>query len=65
MWRDLGATYPVLFDEDDAVSRNTYEIYTRPVFVLIDRDMSIVAQDLGPLGMEQIENKALDLLRGE
>lgn len=39
-----------------------YGLDHRPVFFLIDKDMTVVGYDEGPLGMENIERQALELL---
>ena len=62
-WRELGATYPILYDEDDYYTYDVYEITVRPTFLLIDRDMTVLDRDEGPLGLEHVEMQAREMLR--
>lgn len=64
-WRqDLGASYTVLWDVDDAYTQSVYGVRDRPQFLVLDRDHTIVLRELGADGLILAEEAALTLLGG-
>ena len=61
LWADLGATYPVLWDVGDAVT-GEYDVRDRPMFMVIDRDMTILmrrSNEQGQILSEELVEKLL------
>ena len=61
-WKDLGATYPILWDEEDYYTRDVYTVTDRPLFLTIDQDMTIQYRGSNEEGMLRAEAVALELL---
>ncbi|MFT5686072.1 MAG: hypothetical protein ACI8RZ_007027 [Myxococcota bacterium] len=63
-WGDFGATYTVLWDTDDTITQ-AYDVVDRPMFVVVDRDMTIKLRRSNEGGMIQAEALVETLLAGE
>ena len=62
LWRDLGATYTLLWDEGDAYTNDVYVVTDRPLFLVIDRDMTIRYRGSNAEGMLAADAMAVKLL---
>ena len=60
-WLGLGATYTVLWDEGNAVT-GTYGVTNRPMFVVVDRDMTILLRESNEEGHAAAEELVHSLL---
>jgi hypothetical protein len=61
-WENLGATYTILWDVDNQYTKEVYMVTTRPLFVVIDQDMTIRYRGSGASGLEAADAVAVDLL---
>ena len=62
LWEDLGASYTVLWDKKNVLTSEVYQVTDRPMFVTIDRDMTIQVRRSNEAGMRFAEEEALRLL---
>ncbi len=60
-WADLGASYTVLWDVDDLTTQ-AYDVTDRPMFVVVDTDMTILLRASNSSGLRQAEELVESLL---
>lgn len=60
--QEIGATFPVLLDEDGAVSGGLYQVNGIPTTFFLDAEGVIVARHVGPLSEEMIASYLQTLL---
>lgn len=61
-WQKLGATYTLLWDKGNIYTTDVYNLTNRPMFVVIDRDMTIQYRGSDGPGLREAEAVALKLL---
>ena len=63
-WAEFGANYTVLWDTDNTITQ-AYDVMDRPMFVVVDRDMTILFRRSNEVGLSQAEDLVETLLAGE
>ena len=61
VWGDFGATYTVLWDVENEMT-GIYDVVDRPMFVVVDRDMTIAKRMSNGAGLAESEELVEKLL---